>query len=44
MGMTLRHTKDGRTSIEPFEIDWQSYNDPERNAFFRSLPELIQPL
>jgi hypothetical protein len=40
MGMTLRHAADGSETIEPFEIDWESYNDPERNAFFRE-PEGI---
>jgi hypothetical protein len=31
----------GETIIRPFEIDWASYNDPERNAFFRTPPEIL---
>jgi len=39
MAMTLRF-KDGKSEISPWRIDYQSYNDPDRNAFFRAEPEL----
>ena len=31
---------DGAVSVEPFAIDYKAYNDPNRNAFFRTPPEL----
>jgi len=31
--LTIRY-RDGRTDIEPWVIDYASYNDPERNEFF----------
>ena len=34
MALTLRH-EDGQSRITPWEIDWATYNDPQRNAFFR---------
>jgi hypothetical protein len=40
MAMTLRF-KDGKSSITPWRIDCSSYNDPDRNAFFRSQPEIL---
>jgi hypothetical protein len=40
MAMTLRRDATGQTTITPFEIDWRSYNDPERNAFHRRPPEI----
>jgi hypothetical protein len=42
MAMTLRF-KDGKSEISPWRIDYQSYNDPDRNAFFRAEPELAPP-
>ncbi|HJL15460.1 MAG TPA: metallophosphoesterase family protein [Sandaracinaceae bacterium LLY-WYZ-13_1] len=40
MAMSMRRSADGETSITPFAIDWESYNDPERNAFHRRPPEI----
>ncbi len=40
MALTLRRSAEGETTITPFEIDWASYNDPERNAFFRTPMEI----
>lgn len=40
MGMTLHRSRDGETTITPFTIDWESFNDPERNAFHRAPPEI----
>ncbi|MCA9608210.1 MAG: serine/threonine protein phosphatase [Myxococcales bacterium] len=40
MALTIRRMADGSTSIEPFEIAWASYNDPERNAFHLRPPEI----
>ena len=40
MAMTLRRSASGETTITPFEIDWRSYNDPERNAFHKRPPEI----
>jgi hypothetical protein len=37
MALTLRH-EDGKSRITPWEIDWATYNDPQRNAFFRENP------
>lgn len=39
--MALTITHDGATaSIVPWVPDWRSYNDPERNAFFKVAPEI----
>jgi len=35
MALTLRH-ESGQSRITPWPIDWSPYNDPQRNAFFRS--------
>jgi hypothetical protein len=35
MAMTLLRGADGETTITPFPIEWESYNDPARNAFHR---------
>ena len=35
MALTLKH-KDGVTQLSPFAIDWERYNEPEYNAFFRA--------
>ncbi len=37
--MTLR-VKDGGSEITPWLIDYQAYNDPERNRFFQVQPEI----
>jgi uncharacterized tellurite resistance protein B-like protein len=34
MALTITH-KDGVTQLSPFVIDYQRYNDPEYNSFFR---------
>jgi hypothetical protein len=34
MALTVRH-KAGITSVTPFEIDYERYNDPQVNAFFK---------
>ncbi len=39
MAMTLRF-KDGASEIVPWVIDYEAFNDPNRNAFFRSKPEI----
>ena len=39
MAMTLRF-KDGKSKITPWRIDYHAYNDPERNAFFQTAPEI----
>jgi hypothetical protein len=33
MALTIRH-RDGHTDIEPWVIDYATYNDPERNEFY----------
>jgi hypothetical protein len=38
MALTILH-ENGQSKITPWEIDWRSYNDPRRNAFFRSPTE-----
>ncbi|MCC6648396.1 MAG: serine/threonine protein phosphatase [Polyangiaceae bacterium] len=35
MALTLKH-KDGVTQLTPFVIDYERYNDPKYNAFFKS--------
>lgn len=35
MALTIKRT-DGETSVTPWAIDYRSYQDPDRNAFFRS--------
>lgn len=32
--------KDGETTMTPWDIDYVSYNDPNRNAFFQTAPEI----
>ncbi len=39
MALTMR-LKDGSTQVTPWEIDYERYNDPTRNAFFKSEPEI----
>ncbi|MEQ8453744.1 MAG: metallophosphoesterase [Sandaracinaceae bacterium] len=40
MGMTLHRARDGETTITPFALDWESFNDPARNAFHKQPPEI----
>jgi hypothetical protein len=39
MALSLTH-RDGESRITPWQIDYESYNDPARNAFFKQPPEL----
>jgi Calcineurin-like phosphoesterase len=39
MALTIQH-RDGESQITPWEIDYETFNDPERNAFFKGPPEL----
>jgi calcineurin-like phosphoesterase family protein len=39
MALTIRW-KDGQAAATPFAIDWQDFQVPQRNAFFRSPPEI----
>src|SRR6478752_879727 len=39
MAATLRF-KDGRGEVTPFVIDYESFNDPARNKFYQSAPEI----
>jgi hypothetical protein len=39
MAMTIRH-KDGQSEVVPWRVDYERYNDPERNAFFKIAPEI----
>src|SRR5690606_31292443 len=41
--MTLR-VKDGGSEITPWLIDYQAYNDPDRNRFFQVQPEIQHKL
>ena len=34
MALTIRY-KDGSSQLTPFLLDYERYNDPEHNAFFR---------
>jgi len=35
MALTIRY-RDGISQMTPFKIDYERYNDPEYNAFFKS--------
>lgn len=39
MAATLRF-KDGKGQVTPFAIDYESFNDPARNKFYQSAPEI----
>lgn len=39
MALTLAH-EGGESQLTPWTIHYESYNDPERNAFFKEPPEL----
>lgn len=41
MVVTVAHGPEG-VAITPWAPDWASYNDPERNAFFKVAPEIDQ--
>jgi hypothetical protein len=41
MAMTLRFDGSGNSEIVPWRIDYESYNAPELNAFFRQEPEIV---
>ncbi len=38
--MTIKQNKDGSSSATPWIIDYQRYNSPDRNAFFKVPPEI----
>ena len=38
--MTLAIAADGESTIEPWNIDYETFNDPEHNAFFKAPPEI----
>lgn len=40
MVLTLTLDSEGKTTVKPWSPDWASYNDPERNAFFKVAPEI----
>jgi|GEM_PF-219315 len=40
MAMTITRSPEGEVDMEPWEIDYQSYNDPERNHFYKSRPQI----
>lgn len=39
MALTINH-KDGQSEILPWRVDYERYNDPARNAFFKVAPEI----
>ncbi len=39
MAMTIRF-KDGQSKITPLTIDYERYNDPDKNRFFKAPPEI----
>lgn len=39
MALTLRWTR-GELTSTPWELDWRTYQSPEKNAFYRSPPEI----
>lgn len=39
MALTVRH-RDGDATCVPWELDYERYNSPDRNAFFRVPPEI----
>ena len=38
--MTLAIAADGESTIEPWNIDYETFNDPAHNAFFKAPPEI----
>jgi hypothetical protein len=39
MALTIKY-RDGHSTATPWIIDWERYNDPEKNGFFRMPPEI----
>jgi hypothetical protein len=39
MAMTIRHLN-GHSDITPWKVDYERWNDPEKNAFFKVAPEI----
>lgn len=39
MALTIKH-QDGESEITPWRVDYERYNDPARNAFFKVAPEI----
>jgi hypothetical protein len=39
MALTLRY-QDGESEIQPWPIEYEAFNDPRRNAFFKAAPEI----
>ena len=39
MAMTVKH-KDGKSEIIPWTVDYERYNDPKVNAFFKYPAEI----
>ena len=39
VAVTLRY-KDGKATITPFVIDYESFNDPARNKFYQTAPQI----
>jgi len=40
MALTMRIAPDGTVKVTPWLIEYESYNDPKRNAFFAQPPEI----
>ncbi|MBZ0121853.1 MAG: serine/threonine protein phosphatase, partial [Sandaracinaceae bacterium] len=40
MALRLHHAADGTSTLTPMAIDWESFNDPDRNAFFQKPLEI----
>ncbi|MCC6876330.1 MAG: metallophosphoesterase [Sandaracinaceae bacterium] len=40
MALRLHHGADGTSTLTPMAIDWESFNDPDRNAFFQKPLEI----
>lgn len=40
MALTMRVGADGTVKVTPWPIEYERYNDPRRNAFFRKPPEI----
>ena len=40
MALTIEIDEGGASKVIPWPIDYRHYNDPKRNAFFASAPEL----
>jgi hypothetical protein len=40
MALSISGVVGGEIRVSPWAPDWASYNDPERNAFFKLPPEI----